>query len=173
MPGHQRVLEEGSISEKLKQCGSPTKALDSARRHFVRLDRFGPCTSCNQDQLKRRMMKLFEKIYDGESIVDFGRDMDEVLMQCYNPLMADIPVDEHGFSKGKFTVTIEWEPEVEVSKLEFPALYMAYTLTEGTPVCGRHAEAISELYRIMGCKVHFTNLKQETECENCKNGAKK
>jgi hypothetical protein len=62
-------------------------------------------------------MKLFEKVYDGESIVDFGRDMEEVLQECYNPLIAEIPVDDHGFSKGSFTVTIEWMPESEVSKL--------------------------------------------------------
>jgi hypothetical protein len=57
------------------------------------------------------MIILFHKTYDGESIYDVDRDTSEALIASYNPLLQNIPVDEHGFQKGKFTVTIKWESE--------------------------------------------------------------
>lgn len=56
-------------------------------------------------------MKLFEKEYNGESIVDLHRDVSESVMADYNPIVATIPQDEHGFQLGSFKVTIEWIPE--------------------------------------------------------------
>lgn len=53
---------------------------------------------------------LFQKEYDGESIVDFGRDMSEALLPEYNPRVIGLPSDEHGFAVGTFEVTIEWIP---------------------------------------------------------------
>lgn len=53
---------------------------------------------------------LFEKEYDGESIVDFGRDMSEALLPEYNPRLEGLPADEYGFATGSFKVTIEWTP---------------------------------------------------------------
>lgn len=47
--------------------------------------------------------------YSGESIVDVERDIDEALSDgC-----KDIPKDEFGFCKGKFTVIIKWEGDEE------------------------------------------------------------
>jgi hypothetical protein len=54
------------------------------------------------------MIKIFEKHYDGESLCDLGRDMDEAVSEEYNDKMRQLPVDEHGFPQGIFTVTIEW-----------------------------------------------------------------
>jgi hypothetical protein len=55
--------------------------------------------------------EIFKKDYDGESIVDMGRDISESLDERYNPDARVIPSDEHGFAQGTFTVTIEWEPD--------------------------------------------------------------
>lgn len=56
-------------------------------------------------------MKLLEKMYDGESIVDVGRDVHEAFSERFNPPTASIPKDEYGIQKGVFKVTIEWMPE--------------------------------------------------------------
>ena len=53
-------------------------------------------------------MIIFEKEYDGESIVDLDRDVYECLQEDYNQIMTKIPQDEFGFQKGTFKVTIEW-----------------------------------------------------------------
>jgi hypothetical protein len=52
-------------------------------------------------------MKLFEKTYDGESIVDIGRDIDEVFDD--SNLESTIPVNKHGFMSGTFVVTVHWK----------------------------------------------------------------
>lgn len=57
------------------------------------------------------MTAIFQKTYDGESIVDLYRDVSEAVQEKYNPALAQIPTDEHGFQKGTFKVTIEWSPE--------------------------------------------------------------
>lgn len=54
-------------------------------------------------------MIIFKKEYDGESLYDVGRDIDEAFNAAYNYLMDDIPQDKDGFTKGTFTVTIEWK----------------------------------------------------------------
>ena len=51
---------------------------------------------------------IFEKTYDGESIVDLDRDVSEAIMEDYNPMVELIPNDEHGFQQGSFKVTITW-----------------------------------------------------------------
>ena len=56
-------------------------------------------------------MKLFQKIYDGESIVDIGRDVFEAFDSSFNATAALIPKDEYGFQQVTFKVTIEWELE--------------------------------------------------------------
>jgi hypothetical protein len=53
-------------------------------------------------------MIVFEKTYDGESIVDADRDFSEALQAEYNSAMDKIPQDEYGFAQGRFTVKIEW-----------------------------------------------------------------
>ena len=54
-------------------------------------------------------MIIFEKVYDGESICDMDRDICEAFLEAYNPVMKEVPCDEHGFCKGTFTVKIEWK----------------------------------------------------------------
>lgn len=54
---------------------------------------------------------VFLKSYDGESLYDLSRDIDEAIDEVYNPIMKTIPVDEHGFQKGSFTVNILWHGE--------------------------------------------------------------
>jgi len=57
------------------------------------------------------MKTLLDKTYDGESITDFSRDFRECFDEYYNPEIADVPTDEHGFMKGQFRVTVQWVPE--------------------------------------------------------------
>jgi hypothetical protein len=54
-------------------------------------------------------LKIFQKVYDGESIYDLDRDVTEALQTHYNPVMKSIPKDGDGFPKGNFTVTVAWE----------------------------------------------------------------
>lgn len=54
---------------------------------------------------------LLSKTYDGESIVDTGRDVHEAFIAAFTPAVNDIPVDENFIQKGVFTVTITWSPE--------------------------------------------------------------
>jgi len=54
---------------------------------------------------------IFNKEYDGESLYDLGRDIDEAFIGDYNPLLDEVPVDEHGLQQGKFTVSIVWSEE--------------------------------------------------------------
>lgn len=60
---------------------------------------------------KSNTITLFSKKYDGESIVDMPRDVEEALDEDYNPDVLDIPVDEHGFPTGCIKITIEWSSE--------------------------------------------------------------
>lgn len=53
-------------------------------------------------------MIIFEKKYDGESLCDLQRDVDEAFQEEYNAVMEQVPTDKYGFHQGKFTVTIEW-----------------------------------------------------------------
>lgn len=52
-------------------------------------------------------MIVFEKEYDGESIVDVYRDVGEAFDEKYNPVVKHIPQDGH-FPKGIFKVSIVW-----------------------------------------------------------------
>jgi len=59
------------------------------------------------------MIEVFKKEYDGESIVDLGRDIYEALVTAFNPVIDLIPVDDYGFQKGTFTVAVVWSGEPE------------------------------------------------------------
>ena len=55
--------------------------------------------------------EIFSQTYDGETIADVQRDIIEAFDPRYCSEVGDIPVDEYGFQKGRFTVTIEWSDE--------------------------------------------------------------
>ena len=55
------------------------------------------------------MLTIFNKTYDGESIVDMYRDVAESIDSRYNNLVDQIPQDKHGFQLGDFEVTITWK----------------------------------------------------------------
>lgn len=57
-------------------------------------------------------MQVFNRVYDGESLYDLYRDVYEAFEVACNPIINDIPQDEHGIHKGTFKVVITWEPEV-------------------------------------------------------------
>lgn len=57
------------------------------------------------------MTTIFEKDYDGESIVDVFRDVREAFDPTFTPAAAQIPTGQYGFQKGTFTVKVEWVPE--------------------------------------------------------------
>lgn len=60
------------------------------------------------------MQIVFLKSYDGGEIYfsDLSRDIDEAFE---GQIMKTIPVDEHGFQKGSFTVSILWHGENNAS----------------------------------------------------------
>lgn len=53
-------------------------------------------------------MKIFEATYSGESLIDVHRDVSEAFQEDYNPIVGQIPSDEHGFQEGNFKITVEW-----------------------------------------------------------------
>lgn len=53
-------------------------------------------------------MEIFKQTYAGESLYDVDRDISECFQNDYNPKIAGVPVDEHGFHKGTFVVTVTW-----------------------------------------------------------------
>ena len=53
-------------------------------------------------------MTLHLKSYSDESLSDLDRDITEAFDEIYNPMVASIPKDEHGFRKGTFTVSVMW-----------------------------------------------------------------
>lgn len=57
------------------------------------------------------MTTVFEKTYDGESIADLPRDINEMWNPKFNPDMlgADLNPDENGIPVGNFKVTITFE----------------------------------------------------------------
>jgi len=55
------------------------------------------------------MKTVFDKTYSAEELADVDRDICEAFDD--NPVVEEIPVDEKGFQKGTFKVTITWTPE--------------------------------------------------------------
>ena len=58
---------------------------------------------------------IFEKEYDGESIVDLSWDISECFDHRFNPAAAEIPEmeDSPGFYAGTFVVSVVWVPDGE------------------------------------------------------------
>ncbi len=56
-------------------------------------------------------MKIFDKVYDWESLYDLARDMEEAFQPDYNQLVSKVPTDKYGMHKGSFRVSIEWSAE--------------------------------------------------------------
>ena len=54
---------------------------------------------------------IFSKTYDSESLYDLDRDVQEAILEEYNPLMLNLPKDKHGFYQGRFKVAIVWEED--------------------------------------------------------------
>ncbi len=54
---------------------------------------------------------VWQKDYDGESLYDLGRDIEEAFAEDYNPIVGEVPKDKYGLHQGTFTITIEWKPE--------------------------------------------------------------
>ena len=52
--------------------------------------------------------EIFNKVYGAESLCDLSRDIHESFDERFNPVMAEIPVDEHYFQEGSFVVTVTW-----------------------------------------------------------------
>ncbi len=59
--------------------------------------------------MSKIIILLLESHYSGESLFqDFERDIESVVHEN-----DEIPIDEYGFYKGKFTITVTWEPDSE------------------------------------------------------------
>lgn len=52
--------------------------------------------------------ELFTREYSSEELCDVERDVYEALSEEYNPFIASIPKDKHGFHRGLFEVSIVW-----------------------------------------------------------------
>ena len=59
-------------------------------------------------QREEKTMIMFSRVYDGESMVDIPRDVEEAFDPVFNDSVAAIQGDENGFLKGRFEVTIKW-----------------------------------------------------------------
>lgn len=57
------------------------------------------------------MVELLNKTYDGESIIDMPRDIDEMFSGMTPEMVKAIPNDQYGFALGTFTVTVTWEAD--------------------------------------------------------------
>jgi hypothetical protein len=57
------------------------------------------------------MKLIFEKVYDGEELDDLEKDVVESLLCQFNPIICEVPVDDWGFHRGEFKVTIEWSDD--------------------------------------------------------------
>ncbi|UKL15024.1 hypothetical protein hairong_120 [Pseudomonas phage hairong] len=75
--------------------------------------------SCKMLTVSEKLIpfSVFRKEYDGESIVDMGRDLSECLDERFNPAVKEIPEMEEspGFWAGKFVVNVIWVPDDENS----------------------------------------------------------
>jgi len=58
-------------------------------------------------------MIIFDKVYDGESIYDVGRDVAEAFCEDFNTITKQIPKNECGFQQGTFRVSVVWTAEGE------------------------------------------------------------
>lgn len=56
-------------------------------------------------------MIILNKVYHGEDLCDLDRDISEMFNEEFDPTIATIPKDEHGFMKGAFKVQVEWIPD--------------------------------------------------------------
>lgn len=57
------------------------------------------------------MKTVFNKTYSAEELCDVDRDICEAFSD--NPVVDELPTDEHGFQQGTFNVTITWVPDGE------------------------------------------------------------
>lgn len=58
-------------------------------------------------------MTTFQKEYSSEELCDVDRDITESFCPDYNPIMKGVPLDEDGFHKGKFKITVEYIDETD------------------------------------------------------------
>jgi hypothetical protein len=55
--------------------------------------------------------EIFYSEYDGESLVDLGRDILECFDPRFNETVKEIPIDKYGIQEGTFKVTVTWEED--------------------------------------------------------------
>jgi hypothetical protein len=53
-------------------------------------------------------LTVLDKVYDGESLYDVVRDLEESLNEQFNPIVAQIPKDQYNLQLGRFRITVEW-----------------------------------------------------------------
>lgn len=56
---------------------------------------------------------IFEQYYTKESLADIDSDVHEAFDLRFNEVLELLPVDADGFMEGMFTVTINWEGELD------------------------------------------------------------
>lgn len=56
---------------------------------------------------------LLDKKYSAEELCDVERDVYEAFDENFTPAAMGIPVGEHGFTEGTYTVLVVWNPASE------------------------------------------------------------
>lgn len=74
------------------------------------MDQFRQDFSVLESPIIINPMPIFQKHYNGESIVDVSRDVWEAFDADFNPVISTIPLNQWNMHQGTFRVTIEWEP---------------------------------------------------------------
>lgn len=89
----------------VSRCGSGQYAGDGDRALIEGPKLFG----------RNHRLHIFEKEYDGESIVDLTRDISECFDERFNEAVKRVPEmkDSPGFWAGKFVVSVTWKPDEE------------------------------------------------------------
>ena len=76
---------------------------------------YDPCANSKEEaiakwnEINNAQLVIFEKVYDGESMVDLYRDISEIY--DFSPTIKQVPSDEYGIHKGTFKVSITWNAE--------------------------------------------------------------
>lgn len=112
------MMEEYDDKYECQKCGGTNKiGRGSTDGGYISVC-FTECSECGHKDFwayghfeSENKVEIFKQKYDGEGIVDIGRDIYEAFDFRFNEKANAITADEHGIPKGHFIVTLEYFPE--------------------------------------------------------------